>query len=62
MGSKHRVTFSPANETNLNEKLPTKINRIHLRKPSRSFDQRISFRGRNAIYTAGIHLFILFLN
>ncbi len=34
----------------------TKMRRRRLRTASRSGDDRISFRGRNPIYTAGIHI------
>jgi hypothetical protein len=34
----------------------TKMNRRRLRTTSRSGDDRVSFRGRNPIYTAGIHI------
>ena len=60
MGSKRRVTF---NSPNLNgTSSPTKVRRRRIRTTSRSIDERISFRGRNPIYTAGIYQFILPLN
>ncbi len=51
LGVKHRVTFQSSKEANLNGKSST-IRRLSIK--TRSFDERISFSGRNAIYTAGI--------
>jgi len=52
--SKRRVTFQSSKETDLNNKSSTKVHQRRIRTTKRSFDQRISFSGRNAIYTAGI--------
>jgi hypothetical protein len=53
-GVKHRVTFQSSKEANLNGKSSTILHRRGLSIKTRSFDERISFSGRNAIYTAGI--------
>jgi hypothetical protein len=69
---KRRVSFLPKKKNNLNGKSSnptspttptaptpssgTKMRRRRLRTSSRSGDDRISFRGRNPIYTAGIHI------
>jgi hypothetical protein len=66
---KRRVSFLPKKKTNVNGKLSTptspttptpsttspvtKMRRRRLRTTSRSGDDRITFRGRNPIYTAG---------
>lgn len=59
LGSKRRVTFNSSNLTGTSPltSSPTKVRR-RIRTTSRSIDERISFRGRNPIYTAGIFLFI----
>jgi len=54
LGVKHRVTFQSSKEVNLNSKSSTILHRRRLSIKNRSFDERISFSGRNAIYTAGI--------
>lgn len=67
--TKRHVSFLPKRKANLNGKLPnptspttptatplspgTKMRRRRLRTTSRSGDDRISFRGRQPIYTAG---------
>jgi len=69
---KRRVSFLPKKKNNFNGKSSnptspttstaptpssgTKMRRRRLRTSSRSGDDRISFRGRNPIYTAGIHI------
>jgi hypothetical protein len=71
-GYKRRVSFLPKAKNNINGKSPTtpvpstpgtittspvtKMRRRRLRTTSRSGDDRISFRGQNPIYTAGIYL------
>jgi hypothetical protein len=55
MGSKRRVTFHSTKRPEINEKLVPTVRQRRLRTSSRSIDERISFRGRNAIYTAGIY-------
>jgi len=55
-GSKRRVTFQSNKETNLNNKSSTKVRLRRLSTTNRLFGERISFSGRNAIYTAGIYL------
>ncbi|CAF3955046.1 unnamed protein product [Adineta steineri] len=49
--SKRRVTFSSKNVNEISS--PTKVRPRRLRTTSRSIDERISFCGRNPIYTAG---------
>ncbi len=69
---KRRVIFLPKKKNNFNGKSSnqtspttstvsttspvTKMRHRRLRTTSRSGDDRISFRGRNPIYTAGIHI------
>jgi hypothetical protein len=57
-GTKRRVTFQSENESNLTHKSSTKLRRRRSFITTRSLDERISFTGRNTIYTAGISLLI----
>ncbi|CAF4163442.1 unnamed protein product, partial [Rotaria magnacalcarata] len=59
---KRQVSFRSAQQNNLNEKSstlarsissPAKVNRRRIRSISRSLEERVSFRGRQTIYTAG---------
>ncbi len=54
LGLKRRVTFSSEKEINLNGKSSIKPRPRRLNSTNRSIDERITFSGRNAIYTAGI--------